>query len=150
MTMCSMLSVFITMWRLDGAANAIVLSCSLPPLSLVIRARNDRCSPAFAKAARIAASAAGSLGPMVSVGWTVAQAARRAAREPKAAIRAMGVMGGVRSVLQCREHFIQHLLGVAEQHAVVLLVEERIVDARIARGHAALHDDRGLRLPHFQ
>src|SRR5947209_8617390 len=100
MTMCSMFSVFITMCTLDGAANAIVVSCSLPPLSLVIRARNDRCSAAFTKAARIAANAAGSFGPMVSVGWTVAQAARRAARETKAAIRAMGVMGGFRSVLQ--------------------------------------------------
>ena len=35
------------------------------------------------------------------------------------------------------------------QHAVVFLVKQGIVDAGIPRGHAALHDDRGLRLPHF-
>jgi energy-coupling factor transport system substrate-specific component len=43
-------------------------------------------------------------------------------------------------------------LRVAEQHAVVgvVLVEERIVDAGVAGGHAALHHDRGLGLPHFE
>src|ERR1041384_7622517 len=54
------------------------------------------------------------------------------------------------SGLQGCEDFVEHLLRVAEQHAVVLLVEERIVDPGVARGHAALHDDRGLALPHFQ
>jgi diguanylate cyclase (GGDEF)-like protein/PAS domain S-box-containing protein len=54
------------------------------------------------------------------------------------------------SALQRHQHLVQHLLRIAEQHAVVLLVEERIVHAGVAGGHAALHDDRGLGLPDFQ
>jgi hypothetical protein len=51
---------------------------------------------------------------------------------------------------QRRQHLVQHLLGVAEQHAVVVLVEQRVVDAGVAGGHAALHHDAGLGLPDFQ
>jgi hypothetical protein len=55
-----------------------------------------------------------------------------------------------RMALQRHQHLVQHLLRIAEQHAVVLLVEERIVHAGVARGHRALHDDRGLGLPDFE
>jgi DNA gyrase inhibitor GyrI len=37
-----------------------------------------------------------------------------------------------------------------QQHPVVLLVEQRMVDAGVALGHRPLHHDRGLRLPHLQ
>jgi hypothetical protein len=50
----------------------------------------------------------------------------------------------VLAFMKRREHLVQHLLGIAEQHAVVLLVEQRVVHAGIARGHAALHDDEVL------
>jgi hypothetical protein len=39
-----------------------------------------------------------------------------------------------RSVLQRCEHFVEHLLRVTEQHAVVVLEEERVVDAGVAGG----------------
>src|SRR5437868_14525860 len=51
------------------------------------------------------------------------------------------------SGFQRSQHLVQHLLRIAEQHAVVLFVEERVVDASITRSHAALHHDRSLRLP---
>src|SRR5687768_13805508 len=53
-------------------------------------------------------------------------------------------------LFECGEDRVDHLLRVAEQHARVLFVEERIVHARVAARHAPLHDDAGLRLPHFE
>src|SRR5262249_8351414 len=50
------------------------------------------------------------------------------------------------SGLQRRVDLVQHLLRIAEQHPVVLLVEERVVHARVTGRHRSLHDDRVLRL----
>src|SRR5574344_294622 len=54
------------------------------------------------------------------------------------------------SGLQGGQYLIEHLLGIAKQHAVVVLVEQRVVHPGVAAGHAALHDDTGLGLPYFQ
>ena len=48
------------------------------------------------------------------------------------------IAGEVVTSLQ-RATTVEHLLRVAEQHPVVLLVEQRVVDAGVARGHRALH-----------
>ena len=42
-----------------------------------------------------------------------------------------GITVRVRSDLQGNQHFVEHLLRVAEEHAVVILVEQRIVHPRI-------------------
>jgi len=50
--------------------------------------------------------------------------------------RETGVPGrGADSALELRQYLFEHLLRVADQHPVVLHVEQRIVDARVARGH---------------
>src|SRR5574344_2680359 len=54
------------------------------------------------------------------------------------------------SGLQGGQYLIEHLLGIAKQHTVVVLVEQRVVHPGVAAGHAALHDDAGLGLPHFE
>jgi len=51
------------------------------------------------------------------------------------------------SILQCREPLIKRLFCIAEQHLIVFLMEQGIVDAEVPRGHATLHDDRRLRPP---
>ncbi len=38
-----------------------------------------------------------------------------------------------KSSFQSHQHFVQHLFRITEQHAIVVFVEERVVDARIAR-----------------
>jgi hypothetical protein len=38
------------------------------------------------------------------------------------------------SGLERRQHLVEHLLRVTEQHAVVVLEEERVVDAGVAGG----------------
>jgi hypothetical protein len=45
---------------------------------------------------------------------------------------------------------IDHLLGVAEQHHGVVAEEQLVLDAGIARGHAALDEQHGLGLFHVQ
>src|SRR3954465_12572120 len=45
---------------------------------------------------------------------------------------------------------LRHLLGVAEQHHRVVTIEQRVVDAGIARGERALDEHHGAGLPHLQ
>ncbi|MPL99903.1 hypothetical protein SDC9_46124 [bioreactor metagenome] len=48
------------------------------------------------------------------------------------------------------QQLFDRLLRVAVEHPRVLLVEQRVLDAGIARALAALRDENLLRLPHFQ
>ena len=48
------------------------------------------------------------------------------------------------------DDLFRHLLGVAEQHHRVVAIEQRVVDAGIARRHAALDEHHGVGLPHFE
>jgi hypothetical protein len=43
---------------------------------------------------------------------------------------------------------VEGLLGIAEEHVRVVLVEDRVVGARVARAHRALHHDDLLGRPH--
>jgi hypothetical protein len=43
---------------------------------------------------------------------------------------------------------IQDVLGVAQKHLVVVVVEDRVVEPRIAHSHASLEEDGLLGLPH--
>src|SRR5213083_2327524 len=51
-----------------------------------------------------------------------------------------------RSLIQRLDHVLDDLLRIAEHHHGLLHVEERVVEAGIAGGHAALVDDDGARL----
>src|SRR5262245_3714283 len=57
------------------------------------------------------------------------------------------VLRGFRLLAELTQDGFDVLLGVAEEHAGVGFVEEGVVDAGVAAGHAALHDDGGARLP---
>ncbi len=48
------------------------------------------------------------------------------------------------------DDLFRHLLGVAEQHHRVVAPEQRVVDAGIARRHAALDEHHRVGLPHFE
>lgn len=48
-----------------------------------------------------------------------------------------------------RANGLTGLLGVAQEHVCVGLVEDRVVDASISGGHRALHEDRVLRAPYL-
>src|SRR6185436_5539540 len=50
---------------------------------------------------------------------------------------------------QVLQNAIEHFLGIAEQHACVLLVEKRIVHAGIARRHAAFEHHHRFCLPYL-
>src|SRR5690349_4958818 len=56
---------------------------------------------------------------------------------------------GAGSAAELAEQGVDVLLGVAVEHAGVLFVEERVVDAGVADALAALHDDHRLGLPHL-
>mmetsp|Transcript_24334 Transcript_24334/g.62746 ORF Transcript_24334/g.62746 Transcript_24334/m.62746 type:complete len:220 (-) Transcript_24334:623-1282(-) len=53
-------------------------------------------------------------------------------------------------LLELRLEALERLLRIAEEHARVLLDEDGVVDAGVARPHRALHNDHLLRVPHFQ
>ena len=63
---------------------------------------------------------------------------------------AVGFFPGWLSGLKQLENRIQAFLGVAEQHARVLLEEQRILHACVTGGHGAFQHDGGAALPAFQ
>ena len=52
----------------------------------------------------------------------------------------------VRRLLHRADDLLGHLLGVAEQHHGVVVVEQAVLDAGIARGGRALDEERGPRM----
>lgn len=53
-------------------------------------------------------------------------------------------------LLDQRQKIVDRLLGVAVEHAGIVLVEQRVLDAGITRSLTALGDDDQLGFPHFQ
>jgi len=52
--------------------------------------------------------------------------------------------------LKCFEHRVQAVFGIAEQHACVVLEEQRILHSGVTGCHTALENDRNLTIPALQ